>query len=136
MAGYSKTPLIQKLGIKPGFKIFFLNTPEDYAKSLGPLSLGVEVLARPKLPMDFIQGFFKEKKTYEKSLPGLKKVLAPNGMIWVCWPKAASKVPTDLTESGVRNFGLKCGLVDVKVCAVDEIWSGLKFVIPVKDREK
>ena len=135
MAGYSKTPLIQKLGIKPGFRVCFLNAPPDYAKSLH-LPLGVEPLAHPKLPMDFIQGFFKDKKTYEKSLPGLKKVLAPNGMIWVCWPKAASKVPTDLTESGVRNFGLKSGLVDIKVCAVDEIWSGLKFVIPVKDRGK
>ena len=135
MAGYSKTPLIQKLGIKPGFKVCFLNAPEGFAKSLS-LPVGIEILARPKLPMDLIQGFFKDKKTYEKSLLKLKEALVSNGMIWVCWPKAASKVPTDLTESGVRNFGLKSGLVDIKVCAVDEIWSGLKFVIPVKDRKK
>ncbi len=133
MAGYSKTPLIQKLGIKPGFKVCFLNEPFDYVKNLH-LPVDVEVLTRPKLPMDFIQGFFKDKKTYEKSLPGLKKTLAPSGMIWACWPKAASKVPTDLTESGVRNFGLKSGLVDIKVCAVDEVWSGLKFVIPAAER--
>src|ERR1700722_15289596 len=136
MAGYSKTPLIQKLGIKPGFKVCFLNAPSDYAKSLGPLPPDVQTVAIPKAPMDFIQGFFKDKKSYEKSLLELKKTLAPSGMIWVCWFKIASKVPTDLTEMDVRQFGLRRGLVDIKVCAVDDIWSGLKFVIPVKNRRK
>ena len=86
--------------------------------------------------MDFIQIFCKDLKTCEKNLPILKKTLAPAGMIWVCWLKITSKISTDLTESHVRSFGLKCGLVDVKVCAVNENWSGLKFVIPVKDRPK
>ena len=86
--------------------------------------------------MDFIQAFFKDRASFEKQLPLLKKTLAPAGMIWVCWLKGASKIPTDLTESHVRGFGLQRGLVDVKVCAVDENWSGLKFVIPVKDRPK
>jgi hypothetical protein len=136
MAVYSKTPLLQKLGLKPGFKVCFINAPKGYAKSLGPLPPDAQVLATPKAPLDFIHGFFDSRDEYEKRLPGLKKVLAPAGMIWVSWPKAASEVPTDLTESGVRDFGLKTGLVDIKVCAVDEIWSGLKFVIPVKDRKK
>jgi hypothetical protein len=136
MAGYSKTPLLQKLGIKPGFKVYLINAPAAYVKSLGPFPLGVQVLAAPKPPLDFIHGFFDSRDEYEKRLPALKKALAPAGMIWVSWPKAASKVPTDLTETDVRNFGLKAGLIDIKVCAVDEIWSGLKFVIPVKARKR
>jgi hypothetical protein len=135
MAGYSKTPLAQKLGIKPGFRACFLNAPPNYEKLLGALP-ALEILPKPKPPMDFIQVFFKDRASFEKQLPLLKKTLAPAGMIWVCWLKVASKIPTDLTESHVRGFGLKCGLVDVKVCAVDEVWSGLKFVIPVKNRER
>jgi hypothetical protein len=91
---------------------------------------------RPQGLLDFIHCFHKDRKEFEKPLPRLKKALAPDGMIWVSWPKTASKVATDVTEKVVRDYALKTGLVDIKVCAVDEVWSGLKFVIPVKDRKK
>jgi len=134
MAGYSGTPLIKKLGIKEGFRMAVFNPPEGYLKLLGKLPLGVEMTPSLKHPLDFIHYFAPNRADYEKSLPSLKKALALNGMIWVSWPKAASKVPTDVTEKVVRDFALKTGLVDIKVCAVDETWSGLKLVIPVKDR--
>jgi hypothetical protein len=136
MAGYSGTPLLKKLGIKEGFRIAVLNPPKDYFKLLGRLPLGVKVVPAPKGPMDFIHYFAQNRTEYEKKLPGLKKTMTQDGMIWVSWPKAASKVPTDVTEKVVRDFALKTGLVDIKVCAVDETWSGLKLVIPVKDRKK
>jgi len=134
MAGYSKRSLADKLGIKPGFRVSILKAPAGYSKILGPLSAGVQVLAGPKLPMDFIHLFTKSRLEYEKKIIPLKKTLAQNGMLWISWPKAASKVPTDMNEHVVRDFALKNGMVDVKVCAVDETWSGLKLVIPVKDR--
>ena len=136
MAGYSGTPLVQKLGIKAGFRIFVLNAPVDYPKLLGPLPPAAQIAKTLKAPLDFIHFFPQDKAEYEKRLKDLKKSLAPNGVIWVSWPKAASKVSTDMTEKIVRDYGLKAGLVDIKVCAVDETWSGLKFVIPVKDRGK
>ena len=135
LAGYSKRSLIDKLGIKPGFRVSILNAPAGYSKTLGPLPGGVQVLAGPKLPMDFIHLFTKSSLEYEKKFISLKKTLAQNGMLWISWPKAASKVPTDMNEHVVRDFALKNGLVDIKVCAVDETWSGLKLVIPVKDRK-
>jgi hypothetical protein len=135
MAGYSGTPLLKKLGIKRGFRMAVVNPPANYFQLLGPLPEPVEVLKKSAPGMDFIHLFVKEHGEYEKALPGLQKNLAPNGMIWVSWPKAASKVPTNLNDRVVRDFALKRGLVDIKVCAVDETWSGLKFVIPVKDRK-
>ncbi len=93
------------------------------------------VLSHLPTPLDFIHFFPRDRKEYEKRLPELKKALAPSGMIWVSWPKTALKVPTDMTERVVRDYALKCGLVDIKVCAVDGNWSGLKMVIPVKDRK-
>lgn len=136
MAGYSGTPLLQKLGIKDGFRIFVENAPPDYFKILGPLPPMVQKAASPKAPLDFIHFFTQDRAEYEKRLKELKKTMADDGMIWVSWPKAASKVPTDVTENVVRGYGIKIGLVDIKVCAVDETWSGLKFVIPVKERGK
>jgi hypothetical protein len=135
MVGYSRTSLVKKLGIKTGFRISVVNPPVNYFKLLGKLPEPVEVLKKPTSEMDFIHFFSTNCKEYEKSLLGLKKKLTSNGMIWVSWPKAASKMPTDLNDRVVRDFALKNGLVDIKVCAVDETWSALKFVIPVKDRK-
>jgi hypothetical protein len=135
MAGYSGIPLIQKLGLKSGFQLLAINAPKGYFKWLGKLPEGVKVVSDHQSPLDFIHFFAQDRKEYEKQLPKLKKALAQDGMIWVSWPKAASKVPTDVTEKVVRDTALKNGLVDVKVCAVDETWSGLKLVIPVKDRK-
>jgi len=135
MAGYSGTPLLKKLGLKEAFRMAALNAPPGYFELLGKLPPGVRVLPSPKVPMDFIHFFTKDRKEYEKRLPQLKKVLAQDGMIWVSWPKVASKVSTDVTEKVVRDYGLRTGLVDIKVCAVDETWSGLKLVIPLKDRK-
>jgi hypothetical protein len=136
LAGYSQTPLLKKLGIKGEFRMAVLNAPQDYFKWLGQLPPGVQVVSFPKGEMDFIHFFTKNRKEYEKRLVDFKKAVAQDGMIWVSWPKAASKVPTDVTEKVVREYALKISLVDIKVCAVDETWSGLKLVIPVKDRKK
>ena len=136
MAGYSNRSLVDKLGIKAAFKISILKAPSGYAKTLGKLPEDVRTLANPKSSMDFIHFFTKNRKDLEKRIGPLKKSLAPHGMIWVSWPKAASKIPTDVNENVVREIALKNGLVDIKVCAVDETWSGLKLVIPLKDRAK
>ena len=137
MAGYSETPLIKKLGIKPGHRLIILNEPSAYWKWISPLPEGAVVPGKPSpQSIDFIHLFVKEKKTYEKEVLRLKRFMNPVGMIWISWPKKSSKVPSDLDENIIRNYALKNGLVDVKVCAVDEIWSGLKLVIPVKDRVK
>src|SRR5579863_2734979 len=135
MAGYSKRFLVEKLGIKTGFKIAVVNPPENYFKLLGSLPLPVVVLKKPAPRMDFVHFFTRSRTEYEKRFAGFKKALASNGMLWVSWPKAASLVPTDMNENVVRNFALKNGLVDIKVCAVDDTWSGLKLVIPLKDRK-
>jgi len=116
--------------------MMWVEAPGYYSKLLGKLPGDVQVLSRPQAPLDFIHLFTQDRKDYERRLPQLKKVLSPDGMIWVSWPKAASKVPTDVTEKVVREYALRCGLVDIKVCAVDGTWSGLKMVIPVKDRKK
>ncbi len=134
MAGYSGTPLLKKLGIKDGYRMSVLNAPSNYFKLLGKLPQGVQILSSPKNPMDFIHFFAQDRKDYGKRLKELKKALGSDGMIGVSWPKAASKVPTNVTEKVVRDRALKTGLVDIKVCAVDDTWSGLKLVIPVKNR--
>jgi hypothetical protein len=134
MAGYSGAPLIKKLGIKAGMKISFVNAPEEFWKELAELP-DVKVSAKPGKEMDFIQFFSDSKKDFEKNFPKYRDALTSTGMLWVSWPKKASKMPTDLDENIIRNFGLAHGLVDVKVCAVTDIWSGLKFVYRVKDRK-
>lgn len=136
MAGYSGTPLVKKLGIKEGFRMAVINPPADYYKLLGKLPEDVQVSPTPRAPLDFVHFFTKDRKEYEKRLVILKKTIASNGMVWVSWPKAAAKADTDVTENVVRNYALKIGLVDIKVCAVDDTWSGLKLVIPVKDRKE
>jgi len=134
--GYSGTPLIQKLGIKPSCRAAFLNAPDDFAKTLGPLPEGVKPLLSigKSKDLEFIIIFTKSRVKLEKTLPQLGKSIQQAGMIWVAWPKRASGVATDLDENIIRDTGLAINLVDVKVCAIDATWSGLKFVIPVKLR--
>jgi hypothetical protein len=130
-SGYSGTPLAKKLGIKPGFNIEIINAPAHYYDLFTDMP---ETVSQPKSKKDFIHFFTKEIKELEKNILKLKNSIVPNGIIWISWPKKASKVPTDVTEDLIRNIAIKNGLVDIKVCTVDDIWSGLKLVIPVKDR--
>ena len=133
-AGYSKRSLVDKLGIKPGNRVYLGNMPSDYLSLLGPLPSGTRLVKSLAAPCEFIQFFVKDKAELEASFPKFKKALTPDGTLWISWPKAASKVPTDLNENVAREIGLRTGLVDVKVCAVDDVWSGLKFVFRLKDR--
>jgi len=132
--GYSGTPLAKKLGIKEGFQIKLVNPPDYYFQLFTDMPVNLNLTDDKITRKDFIHFFTKQEKEFTAMLPDLKEQLVPNGMIWVSWPKKASKVVTDITEDIIRNYALKIGLVDIKVCAVDEIWSGLKLVIPVKDR--
>jgi hypothetical protein len=133
-AGYSGTPLIKKLGIKEGSEIIIINPPVGYMNYLGELPAGVILKNKLSGKLDFIHFFTTSKTEFEKKFSQLKKSLNTSGQIWISWPKKSSKIPTDITEDTIRNFILKNGLVDVKVCAVDEIWSGLKLVYRLKDR--
>ena len=129
MAACSAKPLIQKLGLKANQTALVKNAPPDYRRLLAPLPDGVSWRTRLGKNIDFIHLFTTSRRELERSLPQLKASLAKDGMIWVSWPKRASKVPTDVTEDVVRECALPLDLVDVKVCAVDETWSGLKLVI-------
>jgi len=133
-AGYSGTPLAKKLGIKPGFNLKLVNAPDYYLGLFTDLPGDLNFDDDPNTKKDLIHFFTKQVDEYIKTLPLLKNEIKPNGIIWVSWPKKASKIITDITEDTIRNYAIKIGLVDIKVCAVDEIWSGLKLVIPVKDR--
>jgi hypothetical protein len=135
MAGYSGTPLIRKLGIRAGDTISLLNAPADYDELIGPLPDGARVGARLVANTSFIHLFARDRATLMRELPRAKKALATDGTLWISWPKKAAGVATDLTESIVREEGLATGLVDVKICAVDETWSGLKFVYRLVDRK-
>ena len=133
MAGYSGKPLVQKLGIKPGTTIAILNAPKGYERTLGKLP-SVTRKSNARTAIDFVQFFTREKRELERRFAALAQALAPAGMLWISWPKKASGVATDLTEDVIRVIGLAHGLVDVKVAAVDDVWSGLKFVRRIKDR--
>ena len=134
MAGYSGTPLPRKLGMAPGQRIRILDAPPAFAELLGPLPDG-SVLATPDSgPIDLAIIFHVREAALAASFPTVASQLSPAGALWVSWPKRAARVATDLTENVVRAVGLKVGLVDVKVCAIDETWSGLKFVIRRRDR--
>src|SRR5690242_15343419 len=135
MAGYSGTPLIQKIGIKPGHRVLLRNHPASFVKDLGKFPEGAKSTDRLSGKANVIVYFTERLAELEKDFARLSAVLVPDGMLWIGWPKKASGRPTDLTEDIVRRVGLECGLVDVKVCAIDETWSGLKFVIRVKDRK-
>jgi hypothetical protein len=134
--GYSGTPLAKKLSIKDGFHISLINAPGYYLSLFSDLPANLVFRDLDGVKIDFIHFFTKSKTEYEALLPSLKDQIKSNGIIWISWPKKASKIATDITEDIIRNYALKIGLVDIKVCAVDEIWSGLKLVIPVKDRLK
>lgn len=140
-AGYSGTPLLKKLGVKDGQTALLVAVPEDI-----PALSNFKNWARVKSakttrgvnggPYDYVHFFTSSATQLANTLPKLKKELVQDGMIWVSWPKKSSRVPASVTEDTVRRLALKIGLVDVKVCAVDDVWSGLKLVIPVKDRQK
>jgi hypothetical protein len=128
--GYSGTPLPEKLGIKPGMSIAVLKAPADIEAILGDLPAGVTVSHRLTGHRDLVLIFIIRQVDLASRLPGLINAIAPNGMIWVAWPKRASKIETDMTEDVIREIVLPASaLVDVKVCAIDQIWSGLKLVI-------
>ncbi|MFN2635679.1 MAG: DUF3052 domain-containing protein [Gemmatimonadaceae bacterium] len=131
-AGYSGTPLFTKLGIKPGVRAQFISAPVDVLRTLGALPGGIRLSARG--PLGFALLFVRRKSILEKQFARVRDRLDPDGMLWVAWPKKTSGVQSDLSESVVREIGLQNGLVDVKVCAVDETWSGLKFVRRLRDR--
>jgi hypothetical protein len=133
MAGYSTTPLVKKLGIKAGFNILFVNAPTGFVKELD-LPPDVTANSRTQRPLDFVQLFVDSEKELHTKFSECARKLNASGMLWVSWPKKSSGVRTDLSESVVREIGLAAGLVDVKICAVDDVWSGLKFVFRLKDR--
>lgn len=134
MTGYSGTPLAKKLGIKEGYKVYFKNQPDNYEKILKPLPDNLHIVVRLSNELDLIHFFTKQRDELEKSLKLQITKIKQNGMIWVSWPKKSSKVETDITEDVVREVALPMGLVDVKVCAIDETWSGLKLVIRKENR--
>jgi len=135
MAGYSGTPLVQKIGIKPGHRVVLRNHPASFVKDLGKLPDGAQRSDRLSGKANVVVYFTDKKAALEKDFSTLSNALVPDGMLWIGWPKKASGRATDLTENVVREIGLERGLVDVKVCAIDETWSGLKFVIRLKDRK-
>jgi hypothetical protein len=136
MAGYSGTPLSKKLGFKPATRAALLNAPAGYTAALAPLPEGVHLAERLTKDLDLIQLFATREAELVRRLAPCCAALAPAGALWVSWPKGKAKaaVPTDLDEGIVRAHGLAAGLVDVKVCAVDEVWSGLKLVRRLRDR--
>ena len=135
MAGYSGTPLPKKLGIKEGSRIALVNAPEDFQSELGELPHNVQFI-KPTKSLDIILLFVMNERALTRDFAKLAAKLVSNGMIWIAWPKKSSGVATDLSEQRVREIGLDAGLVDVKICAIDETWSGLKFVYRLKDRSK
>lgn len=140
MAGYSGTPLPTKLGIKPGTRLGLVGAPEGFAETLGDLpdDVSPRPVARDRKPFDVIVCFARSSNELARELPGLPARLAPAGGLWIAWPKKSAKkssgLATDLTEAEVRARGLATGLVDNKVCAIDDTWSGLRFVVRVADR--
>lgn len=132
MAGYSGTPLPKKLGIKEGSRVALVNAPKDF--QLGELPDDVQFIKRPAKSLDIILLFVLTERELTRNFAKLAVTLVSNGMIWIAWPKKSSGVVTDLSEPRVRQIGLDAGLVDVKICAIDDTWSGLKFVYRLKDR--
>jgi hypothetical protein len=130
-AGYSGTPLAKKLGIKPGHRLMLLEAPASLALELPD---GVQVVRQARGKADVIVSFHTERAGFARRLPRLRECMEPACGLWIAWPKKASKVPTDLTENVVRDTGLANALVDNKVAAIDEVWSGLRLVIRLKDR--
>ena len=135
MAGVSGKSLSQKLGLKPGFRIFVDGAPADYRGLVGEWPDGAKLISQLTPPPDMVHLFAARTKGLAAKLSRYRDAIAPDGMIWVSWPKKASKVPTDITEDTIRQVALPMGLVDIKVCAVDEVWSGLKLVVRKENRK-
>ena len=136
-AGYSGTPLPKKLGIKPGHRIRLIGAPAGFGDTLGALPQPVDVVSSDDegaSSLDLVLFFTDSADVLRARFDALAASLTPAGMLWIAWPKKASKVPTDLTEDGVRRIALERGMVDVKVCAIDATWSGLKLVYRLADR--
>ena len=134
-AGYSGSPLWKKLGYADGLRAFLIGAPANYPKLLTlPAEIKVTWQARASAGMKFVHFFATEVSVLRKHLTGLRQTVAPDGVIWVSWPKKASGVATDITEDTIRAIALPTGLVDIKVCAVDETWSGLKLMIRKSER--
>jgi hypothetical protein len=134
MAGYSGTPLVKKLGIKEGSRVALVNTPDDFQATLGELPDDVKLIKSTARSLDLILFFVVSERMLLRDFAKLATRLVSNGMIWIAWPKKSSGVATDLTFDRAQRIGLDAGLVDVKICAIDETWSGLKFVYRLKDR--
>ena len=134
MAGYSGTPLARKLGIKPGHRVLLRHAPDDFEATLGDLPEGAIVLRRARSACDVIVAFYDRGAKLEREFAKLAALLEPAGGLWLAWPKRSAGVATDLDGGVIRGVGLSFGLVDNKVCAIDETWSGHRFVIRLKDR--
>ncbi len=135
LVGYSGTPLDKKLGIKEGMIFSVKHAPEYYFKLFDNLRARINVTSDVSIKKDMIHYFTTDAKKYHNDIASLKGQIANNGCIWISWPKKTSKIATDVTEDLIRTIAIQNGLVDIKVCAVDETWSGLKLVIPVKNRK-
>lgn len=134
LAGYSGTPLAKKLGIKEGIIIRLVNPPDDYASFFTDLPKNVTFTNNAAITKQMVHYFTKDIIALAKDIAALRQEIFPNGSVWISWPKKASKIPCNITEDDIRQLALANGLVDIKVCAVSDIWSGLKLVVPVKDR--
>ena len=136
MTGYSGTPLVKKLGIKPGTKLVVVgDVPKEYKSWLAPLPERVTIAGKGKPPLEAVHVFVTKRADLAKHVEHLRRALVPDGYVWISWPKRASKVPTNITEDTIREVALPLGFVDIKVCAVSEVWSGLKLVIRVSERK-
>jgi hypothetical protein len=134
MPGYSGTPLAKKLGLKPPLTLAAIAAPKDYRAWLGELPAGVQIVSKAGTPLRAVHLFVTERAALRTHLAVLRRHLEQAGFVWVSWPKKASKVPTDITEDVIREIALPLGFVDIKVCAVTDVWSGLKLVIRKSER--
>ena len=134
MPGYSNTPLAKKLGIQGGSRVFLANAPNDYLNLVAPLPADVVFVSQVTIETDIVHIFVTEKFQLERELRDVLAKIRPDGIVWVSWPKKSSRVPTDITEDVIRDVALPLGLVDIKVCAVDEVWSGLKLMLRKENR--
>jgi hypothetical protein len=136
VAGYSATPLPQKLGIREGARVALVRAPDGFAGTLAPLPDGVKVRSRLGGTVDVVVFFATRRSELERRFSTMARALEPNGGLWIAWPKRTANVATDLSENVIREIGLDNGLVDNKVCAVDDVWSGLRFVYRLADRPR
>jgi hypothetical protein len=137
VAGYSGTPLPRKLGIAPGARVALLKAPDGFAeRTLGPLPDGTRTTTSLRGDIDVVVAFFTERRALERRLAAMRRAIEPDGGLWIAWPKRASGVPTDITEDTIREVALPTGLVDNKVCAIDDTWSGLRLVVRKELRDR